>query len=171
MTALTRQTAPSNPPSLPTVTESLPTLDGTRGWRLSRTTSAELEPLIKSDTQEAQSLAEFVFQAEKLMVPSSKTEIAGRIEALTVHYWTKALDPASAKIYVQDWLSDAGHLPPDILESACAQWRRSDKAFMPTPGQFLAIANPIHENRQFFIKRARGVLERTARAGLMEGML
>ena len=167
MTALTRQAEPSLP-RLPTVTESLPTLDGTRGWKLSRMPSAELEPLIKSDTQEAQALADFAFQAERLMAPASKTEIAGRIEALTVHYWTKALDPASAKIYVQDWLSDVGHLPPDILESACAQWRRSDKAFMPTPGQFLAVANPIYENRQFFIKRSKGVLERTGRASLIE---
>lgn len=96
--------------------------------------------------------------AEKSLIPADKREIAGHIERLTVHYWAKVLDDNAMRLYVQDWLADVGHLPADILAAACARWRQGDKAFMPTPGQLLALAAPIHSFRAALHKRAADLL-------------
>lgn len=93
------------------------------------------------------------------MVPADVKQIAGHIERLTLHYWTKSLDPASMRLYLRDWVEDMRHLPVDVLASACAQWRRSDKAFMPTPGQILALADPILRYRRSLANRAASLLE------------
>jgi hypothetical protein len=94
-----------------------------------------------------------------MMVPADVKQIAGHIERLTLHYWTKPLDPASMRLYVRDWIDDVAHLPVDVLASACAQWRRGANAFMPTPGQLLALADPILRYRRALASRAASLIE------------
>jgi len=94
-----------------------------------------------------------------LCKPATPKEIAGRIEALTVHYWDRQRDEASSRIYVRDWVDDMGEVPADILEAACVAWRRSDARFMPTPGQLLKLAGEIQYWREFYLQRAIRLLK------------
>lgn len=59
------------------------------------------------------------------------------------------------RVYVNDWIDDVGTIPADILASACQQWRRGDNAFMPTPGQIIALCEPILTFRKAIIGRAK----------------
>lgn len=51
-------------------------------------------------------------------------------------------------------MDDLGHIPPDILDEACAAYRRDPEArFFPRPGQLLAIAEPLLAERRRAIAR------------------
>ena len=53
----------------------------------------------------------------------------------------------------EDWLEDLAHLPEDVIDAACAGWRRAENKFAPTPGHLLAIANPILVVRRFLAQQ------------------
>ena len=158
MTALTRQAEPS-PPSLPTVTSPLPQAEGMLGLTLSTKSRDAAMAEIAGNPQALSALRDFLDHAEAMMVPAAVKQIAGHIERLTLHYWTKPLDSASMRLYVRDWIDDVGHLPVDVLASACAQWRRGANAFMPTPGQLLALADPILRYRRALAQRAASLID------------
>lgn len=51
-------------------------------------------------------------------------------------------------------MDDLSHIPPDILDEACAAYRRDPEArYFPRPGQLLAIAEPILAERRRAIAR------------------
>ncbi|WP_299129441.1 hypothetical protein [uncultured Amaricoccus sp.] len=88
------------------------------------------------------------------MTPATPQQIAGLIEELVWHYPNPDRPDAARRALAKDWLRDLGHLPEDILEAACTAWRRAPNVFAPTPGQLLALANPIFETRRFWARRA-----------------
>lgn len=80
--------------------------------------------------------------------------IAVAIERLSGHYPRMQRDEVAAREWAKDWLEDLGDMPPGVIEEACAEWRRSDEKWMPTPGQLLAKANRILTMRHAELRRA-----------------
>lgn len=76
------------------------------------------------------------------------------IERLASHYPRMERDGVASQFWADDWLEDTGHLPPCVVEEACAEWRRSPERFMPTPGQLLEKAERIHGHRLAELRRA-----------------
>lgn len=76
------------------------------------------------------------------------------IERLSGHYPRQQRDETAAREWARDWLEDLGDMPPAVIEEACAEWRRSDERWMPTPGQLLAKANRILTMRHAELRRA-----------------
>jgi hypothetical protein len=152
------QTRPTSKPALPTASNPIPTAAGALGLTLSMKSKEKALEEIRSNPEALEALRTFHAHALAMLEPAEPRTIAGLIEALTVHYWTKTMDAASMRIYVRDWIDDLGHLPPDVVHSACAQWRRGDNAFMPTPGKLLAIAEPIASFRTRLAERAADLI-------------
>jgi hypothetical protein len=86
------------------------------------------------------------------------------IERLAGHYPRMHRDDAAATAWAEDWLEDTAHLPPFVIEEACAEWRRSDERWMPTPGQLLVKAERILALREGEFRRACALLESDAEA-------
>lgn len=87
-------------------------------------------------------------------MPATPKQIVGLIEELVWHYPNPDRPDAARRALAKDWLRDLGHLPEDILNAACTAWRRAPNVFAPTPGQLLALANPIFDTRRFWARRA-----------------
>ena len=83
------------------------------------------------------------------LVPAKPARAAQLITRLIGHYPQQAIADDIRAGIAEDWLEDLAHLPEDVIDAACAGWRRAENKFAPTPGQFLAIANPIVTIRRF----------------------
>lgn len=130
---------------LPTVAEPLPEYLGRPGLRLSRRLIGESwRPNRTRLTQtQAAMLGEMAVALERALVPAKPETIGRLIEALMWHYPAPPRSEEAAASVAADWLRDLRHLPEDIVDAACAGWRRGQHAFAPSPGHLLAIADPI----------------------------
>lgn len=90
--------------------------------------------------------------------PADRRDIAGHVEALACFHPRSTRSEREAEMYVNGWLADLAHLPADIIEAACVEWRRNDCPFMPKPGELLAIAEPILRHRERLAKRGERLL-------------
>ncbi|MBW7057524.1 hypothetical protein KY389_12610 [Paracoccus bogoriensis] len=88
------------------------------------------------------------------LTPAKPERIAQLVTRLIGHYPQQPLPEDVRKGVAEDWLEDLGHLPEDIIDAACAGWRRAENKFAPTPGHLLAIANPIFASRRFMAQHA-----------------
>lgn len=83
--------------------------------------------------------------------------LAVAIERLAGHYPRRDHDDTAFQFWAEDWLEDVGHLPPCVVEEACAEWRRSPERWMPTPGQLLERAERIMGHRLAELRRAEAL--------------
>ena len=84
------------------------------------------------------------------------------IESLSVMYPQQSRTDADDRIRARTWISDLAEYPADLIDAACAQWRRKDTAFMPSPGQLIALIEPTLKHRQRLKRRADLVFEAKA---------
>ncbi len=87
------------------------------------------------------------------LIPAKPARAAQLITRLIGHYPQQAMADDIRAGIAEDWLEDLAHLPEDVIDAACAGWRRAENKFAPTPGQFLAIANPIVTVRRFLAQQ------------------
>jgi hypothetical protein len=69
--------------------------------------------------------------------PATPGEIAEMIDRLAWHYPRTARPAAARRSIAEDWIADLAHLPADIIDAACAAWRRAPNDYAPTPGTSL----------------------------------
>ncbi|MCJ8334631.1 MAG: hypothetical protein MJH10_10360 [Epibacterium sp.] len=93
------------------------------------------------------------------LAPAEPYEVATLIESLSVMYPQQARTEADDRIRARTWIADLADYPADAIEAACAQWRRKDTAFMPSPGQLIALIEPIVKARQALKNRADLVID------------
>ena len=142
----------------PTLTSQTPKPGETLGEKLlRRTVSRETAALMQiPENREAVSTALKAMEAS--LKPATIDQIAASIEALSVFHHEPKRDAAAHRVWVRGWVEDLKKFPADIIEEACRQWRRNSNPFMPKPGQLLAIAEPLLEQRQFWHQRAKDFL-------------
>jgi len=87
------------------------------------------------------------------LTPAKPARAAQLITRLIGHYPQQALADDIRAGIAEDLLEDLAHLPEDVIDAACAGWRRAENKFAPTPGQVLAIANPIVTIRRFLAQQ------------------
>ena len=87
------------------------------------------------------------------LAPAKPARAAQLITRLVGHYPQQVLSDDIRAGLAEDWLEDLAHLPEDIIDAACAGWRRAENKFAPTPGHLLAIANPILVVRRFLAQQ------------------
>ncbi len=150
------------PPMLPTVERPVPAVEGTDGLRLLRRLMREaVTKKVRLEPAEAEMLKNLLDEAERSLHPARPAQIAELVQALSWHYPSRgALSPEANASVAKDWLRDLGHLPEDILDAACSNWRRGPNSYAPMPGHLLAIADPILNARRLlrdFARRYLGV--------------
>lgn len=138
----------------PTVAEPLPAVSATPGMRLLRNWTLKPRQREQPSPEERAQIAPTAAALNAALTPATPQQIAGLIEELVWHYPNPERPDAARHALAKDWLRDLGHLPEDILGAACTAWRRAPNVFAPTPGQLLALANPIFETRRFWARRA-----------------
>lgn len=80
--------------------------------------------------------------------------VATSLMRLQAHYWRPDFTEAQARELYVDFIEDLGELPPDILDEAIRQYRRDPEArFFPRPGDLLATAKPLLEERRRAVSR------------------
>ena len=87
------------------------------------------------------------------LIPAKPARAAQLITRLIGHYPQQVLGDDIRAGLAEDWLEDLAHLPEDIIDAACAGWRRGENKFAPTPGHLLALANPILVVRRFLAQQ------------------
>lgn len=76
------------------------------------------------------------------------------LESLSVMYPQQDRTEADDRIRARAWMTDLADYPADVIEAACVQWRRKDTPWMPTPGQLIALMDPIVKHRERLKRRA-----------------
>lgn len=142
-----------NPDAPPSAADPIPTSGIGRGIELLkrriRRTGAQPSPEDRAEI----GAAETALSAS--LTPATPNEISDAIVALLRHYPTRSHSETAAESVLRDWTSDLGRYPADIVAAACQQWRRQPHEYAPTPGQLLAIAEPIRRMREFYLTIAR----------------
>lgn len=93
-------------------------------------------------------------ELRRSLEPAEPRAIAGLIEALSIMYPQQGRTDADDKVRARAWLEDLAEYPTDAIKAACVEWRRSDTAWMPTPGQLIAKIEPIVSHRRRLLQRA-----------------
>lgn len=141
---------------LPTATEPLPTPSNPRGYALLR--SLEAAEAAMSDPNDRAAIKAATDELRCALQPAERREIAGHVEALACFHPRSTRSDREAGMYVQGWLADLAHLPADIIDAACVEWRRNACPFMPKPGELLTIAEPILRHRKRLYERGERLL-------------
>lgn len=92
--------------------------------------------------------------------PAPQPALVVVLRRLMNHYPASQRDPGLEKARWEDWLEDLAGIPLDAVEAAAKAWRRSPKAFAPTPGEILALAEPIVRGRFSLLRRVEALLNR-----------
>jgi len=144
-------------PAMPTAISPLSPLADQPLWPLLMRPRNEV--MIHLGTQEAQGQGRALMaEMDRLSMPARPDEIALLVERLASHYPASPRDEVGDRMVAEDWMEDLAEFPADILKAACAQYRRSTARFMATPGQILALAEPILASRKIVTERFRSAL-------------
>lgn len=83
------------------------------------------------------------------MAPATKAEILSILEALNMRYWSPDYTREEAKEIARQDCEDYREMPADLLQDACAAWRRRpDSKWAPKTGELLAICAPMLQRRR-----------------------
>ena len=128
--------------------------ESTRRWQRDAGSLAGI-PSLPPENQRAE-----VLSALKAALWGAGPEyVATALLRLQAHYWRPDFTPAQAKELYADFMDDLGHIPPDILDDAIAQYRRNPKSeWFPKPSQLLAIAEPLLAERRRAASRIENAL-------------
>ena len=152
---------PMNPPSAKTP---FPMFGREPGMRL-------LQQLIASrperrqtprTAQEIEELEQLLSTLTQANAPGGAKPVSLAVGQLLNHYPQRRLTSEAITQLIEDWIQDLGSYPTDVIFAVCQSWRRSSKTIAPTPGQLIALAEPIMAARNFHIRVLHSVLEAQA---------
>lgn len=141
---------------LPTESDPLPTFAENPCFALLK---MPIDDAVKLVDQSREGLKGLEADISNSLKPAQAKSIILFLEALAVHHPMKEMSRAESDLWAKDWISDLAHVPADILESACAQWRRNPTPWMPKPGQLLELISPIVKYREALHRRCNLLLE------------
>lgn len=138
----------------PSAANPLPTIGATPGMQLLRKQIMHGPKRPQLAPEEQADLVRAAAALSTSLSPASPSEIAEMVDRLAWHYPRTTRPAAARRSVAEDWLADLAHLPADIIDAACAAWRRAPHDYAPTPGHLLALATPILEARRFWARLA-----------------
>ena len=152
----------------PSAANPLPTIGGTPGMQLLRKQIMHGPKRPQLPPEEQADLARAAAALSTSLSPANPSEIAEMVDRLAWHYPRTARPEKARRAVAEDWLSDLAHLPADIIDAACAAWRRAPNDYAPTPGHLLALATPILEARRFWARLAAQLAAEAGNAQAVE---
>lgn len=146
----------------PTATNPVPILAATPGMKLLRKLGYQDARDAMTDHEPHALITQAAAGLAASLIPASPNDIAEMIRRLAWHYPQPPRTAQAQRAIAEDWLADLAHLPADIIDAACSQWRRAPNVYAPNPGQLLALADPIWRHRRALAERAERLLELSA---------
>lgn len=146
----------------PTATNPVPILAPTPGMKLLRKLAYQDAREVMADHETQALITQAAAGLAASLIPASPNDTAEMIRRLAWHYPQPPRTAQAQRAIAEDWLADLAHLPADIIEAACCEWRRAPNAYAPNPGQFLVLADPIWRHRCALAERAERLLELSA---------
>lgn len=142
--------------AVPTAERPLPNSENQRGLALLTNWETALEAM--NDPNDRAAIHGAMEDLSASLAPTSRRDVAALIEQLSALYPQAASSESDDLIRVRAWLADLTEYPTDAIEAACIAWRRSPERWMPTPGQLIALVDPIVRHRRRLLKRARDIV-------------
>ena len=108
-----------------------------------------------------------LIEIDPKMAPIKPDDLKVLLGRLRLHYGMPVMDQGQWRLFWQDYASDLGHLPFDVLEQAVNAWRRSEEKYFPKPGEILGL---VRSQNTYRLRKeyAALVLDRQRRAELEE---
>ena len=95
----------------------------------------------------------------KQLTHSKPRYILGKIEILESRYFEKETDDKIQKELDKEWIEDLTEYPPDLIDLACKNWRRSDRNYSPrSAGVLMASVKTEYVKRKSIFSKAEAVL-------------
>ena len=111
-------------------------------------------------TQQKQNIIQVREFYLSLLQPSEPTYILGKIEILESRYFEKETDQTVQTQLDREWIEDLSEYPPDLIELACNNWRRSSKNYAPrSAGVLMESVKQEYVRRVVTYRKAVSVLE------------
>ncbi|MEK6733862.1 MAG: hypothetical protein AABY27_02010 [Pseudomonadota bacterium] len=99
------------------------------------------------------------------LAPADYKQIFMHLTNLRAHFKSPAFSEIESQIVIQDFISDLAHLPLDLIELTCRQYRRdSESKYFPKPGQLRTIANAHLCIRVAKLNKLNAILQASADA-------
>jgi len=97
-----------------------------------------------------------------MLIPADSEEILGLLARLRIHFPTHRMRENELEVLISDYLADMSSYPPDIIEKACAEYRRdSENMFFPKLGQLLKLMDKHWYKRLSQLKKLRILLKKS----------
>lgn len=143
----------------PSRIEPLPAISAHLGWKLIRQTGFQNMVRAAGDPDARAALCDAADALEAALAPASSEQAAHILWELGCAMLPRKQSRPAELAAGRQWLADLADYPADIIDAACAEWRRGPNRFFPRPGELLALARPILEARQLWAKRARSLAD------------
>lgn len=79
---------------------------------------------------------------QEALLPADPKHIFMHLTNLRVHFKGHSLSETESRILIQDYISDLSHLPLDLIELVCKEYRHDGNSqFFPKAGQLRTAAN------------------------------
>lgn len=105
-------------------------------------------------------------ELRRSLEPAEPQAIAALIEGLSILYPQQGRTDSDDRVRARAWLEDLAEYPADAIQAGCVAWRRSDTAWMPTPGQLIAKIEPIVTHRRRLYQRGVDLQDEASRGRL-----
>ncbi len=153
-----RETA--RPNSLPACLERM-TADGHRPNIIVGTVSGGdwLPPVALSEV-EASALKGALARSAQVLEPARPDVTRELLSRLAINCRLEEMSEKMWRMHLDDFVTDLGDVPEDLIAEACRRWRRREK-FWPTISEFLALVEPELARRRRTFRRLE-VLTRVA---------
>ena len=101
-------------------------------------------PVVEYNSLIYQQLMKWSKILHEALAPADPKHILMHLTNLRAHFKSPALSEIESKIVIQDYISDLGHFPLDLIELTCRQYRHDGNSqYFPKSGQLRSIAS-IH---------------------------
>lgn len=123
------------------------------------TNSFRMVPIPKSD-KAVNDAKEALKIIDAALTPATPNQIAVAVKKLSLHCGMQNKAPEEVKYMFQDYCNDLGSFPIQLIEDACASYRKLPQGnnFMPSSGQLIAMMAEKQKKLQFLKTRVNKIL-------------
>lgn len=115
-------------------------------------------------------LIEAIKTMEKSLEPATSTQIVRSLAKLRLHFPTTQMSKAEEKLLMKDYLADMTQYPADIIEQACAEYRRDvESDYFPKVGKLLSRMNKHWFMRRWQLEKLKKLLSVSLNKGDSDG--
>lgn len=115
-------------------------------------------------------LIEAIKIMEKSLEPATSTQIIRYLAKLRLHFPTANMSEPETALLMQDYIADMAVYPVDIIEQACAEYRKdAESDYFPKVGKLLSRMNKYWFMRRWQLEKLKKLLFVSVNEGANDG--